>query len=136
MSDLAATVRAMLPTLATACQEADTLGTFVRWVPLPGDLRGLWHAPSRTIYLREGMAERSAVCTLLHEIEHVRRGDDGPQPASVEARIDRAVACRVITAAEYVAAERVSGGRGSGAVAAELGLPRWVVRAYRETLRT
>ena len=114
---------------------ADALGVFVRWVPLPEGRRGAWHAGSGTIWLAEGMGESAAVAALLHEVEHARRGDECPQPGWVERRIDRTVACRLIRPDEYARAERVSGGRGSGAVAVELGLPRWVVRAFRDTMR-
>ena len=66
---------------------------------------------------------------------HAERGDDGPQPAAVEARINRAVACRLVTVAEYAAAEALAG-PGVGALAVELDVPVWVVEAFRRTLRT
>ena len=57
------------------------------------------------------------------------------QARAVERRIDETVAHRLITAEEYARAEALTGGRGSGAIAAEMGLPKWVVSAYRRTLR-
>ena len=44
MSAASATVAGMLPTLPSVCAEADALGVFVRWVPLPEGRRGAWHA--------------------------------------------------------------------------------------------
>lgn len=134
MSARASSVLDVRINLGAAVAEAEGAGAFVRWVPLPGDVRGVYHQPTSTIYVREGMAESVAVPTILHETQHHLRGDDGPQRESVEARIDRAVACRLIAPGEYAEAERVAG-HYSGAIAVELGLPRWVVRAYRETLR-
>ncbi|QHO91962.1 ImmA/IrrE family metallo-endopeptidase [Actinomyces sp. 432] len=117
--------------LATAAGQ----GVAVRWLPLAGTgWRGCYHQPTRTIYLRAGMSDRLAVATLMHELEHAARGDDGHQGRAVEARIDRAVACRLITPSEYRAAEALVGPH-PGALAVELDVPRWVVDAYRTTLR-
>ncbi|WP_172191192.1 hypothetical protein [Actinomyces faecalis] len=41
----------------------------------------------------------------------------------------------LITEEDYARAEALTGGRGSGAIAAEMGLPRWVVSAWRAELR-
>ncbi len=114
---------------------AEAAGLFVTWVPMAHPQRGAFFLPSRTIYLREDMVDAVALPTLLHEMEHARRGDDGHQPAAVEQAIDRCVARTLITEDDYARAEALTGGRGSGAIAAELGLPRWVVPAYRRTLR-
>ena len=94
-----------------ACLNCDTLGVSV--VALIRDIEALHAtlAPARD--------------TLPADVD----------PWAVEARIDRVVARRLITPQEYEAAEVVSGGRGSGAVAVELGLPRWVVRAFLDTMR-
>ena len=118
----------------TLLASADAQRLFVRWVPMPQGWAGAYHLPSRTIYLREGMSERSAVPTLMHELQHAARGDNGHQPRPVEARIDRQVACRLVTDIEYRAAEALAGPH-LGALAAELDVPCWVVAAYRETLR-
>lgn len=122
-------------TSSTLLTDLDEQGVFVRWVDLPGLMWGAYHLGNRTVYLRRGMSEAQEVATLAHELEHVRRGDDGHQSPAVEARIDRAVAYRLISVAEYRRAEEVTGGRSSGAIAVELGLPRWVVSAFRSTLR-
>lgn len=122
------------PTIDALLTECDEQGIFVREVRLPPGWDGAYHRPSRTIYLAAGMRDCDAVPVLMHELEHAARGDDGHQADCVETRINRAVACRLITAEEYAEAERVAG-HYSGAIADELGLPRWVVSAYRQTLR-
>lgn len=136
MSVVATTVltvsRLSLSDLVDACRRH---GIAVRWVRLPHDLRGLYRHTARTIYLAHDMSDTLALPTLLHEMEHARRGDDGHQSRAVERRIDETVAHRLITAEEYARAEALTGGRGSGAIAAEMGLPKWVVSAYRRTLR-
>ncbi|WP_136314353.1 ImmA/IrrE family metallo-endopeptidase [Actinomyces procaprae] len=123
----------MRPPLEAVLASADERGVTVRWLPL-GRWRGCYHQPTRTVYLRAGMSDRLAVPTLMHELEHARRGDDGHQSRPVETRIDRLVACRLITAGEYRRAEVLVGPH-VGALAVELDVPRWVVEAYRDTLR-
>lgn len=123
------------PTLTSALARAERAGLFVTWIPMPADLRGAFFLPTRTIYLAHDMSETLALPTLLHEMEHARRGDDGHQSRAVERRIDETVAHTLITAEEYARAEALTGGRGSGAIAVEMGLPQWVVAAYRRTLR-
>lgn len=118
----------------TLLARADDQQVFVRWLPLPEGWRGAYHLPSRTIYLREGMSEMAAVPTLMHELHHVARGDDGHQARPVEARIDHQVAYWLITDVEYRRAELLAGPH-LGALAVELDVPRWVVVAYQETLR-
>ncbi|WP_210579210.1 hypothetical protein [Actinomyces succiniciruminis] len=124
----------MRPTMDALLAAADEQQVFVRWLRMPEGWRGAYHLPSRTVYLRKGMSERSAVPTLMHELTHAARGDDGHQTRPVEARIDRQVACRLITPGAYRAAEMLAGPH-LGALAAELDVPCWVILAYRETLR-
>ncbi len=118
----------------TLLAAADKQQVFVRWLNMPEGWRGAYHLPSRTIYLRKGMDECATVPTLMHELAHASRGDDGHQTRPVEARIDRQVACRLITSGAYRDAEALVGPH-PGALAVELDVPRWVVVAYRETLR-
>lgn len=103
--------------------------------PLPGTMRGAYHHTTRTITLRPGMPDWMTVPTLLHEMRHAWRGDDGHQAHRVEARIDRWVATRLLDVGRYAAAEALVG-PAVGALAAELDVPAWVVVAYRDTLRT
>lgn len=122
------------PTLDALLLECEEQGVFVRRLRLPEGWDGAYHHPTATIYLAAAMPDWQAIPTLMHELEHARRGDDGHQAHWVEARIDRAVACRLISSAEYAQAE--SGvGHHVGALAVELDVPVWVVEAYRSTLR-
>lgn len=121
-----------LPDLVDTC---DALGLMIRWTPMPPHRRGAYDARRRIVYLARDLDGAAAVATLMHEMEHARRGDDGHQPRAVERRIDETVAHQLITADDYARAEAVTGARDSGAIAVEMGLPRWVVSAYRRTLR-
>ncbi|MDY3678137.1 MAG: hypothetical protein SO046_02815 [Actinomyces urogenitalis] len=123
---------ASLTALLLACEHQ---GIAVRWDHLPGDMWGVYSHRERTITLRAGMSQGQEVAALMHEMEHARRGDDGHQPRAVERAIDRCVARTLITPDEYARAEAITGGRDSGAIAVEMGLPRWVVSAYRAELR-
>ena len=125
----------MRPTLESLLADCDRQSITVITAPLPGTRQGAYCHATRTIVLRRGMPDRLAVPTLMHEMCHAERGDDGPQPAAVEASINRAVACRLVTVAEYAAAEALAG-PGVGALAVELDVPVWVVEAFRRTLRT
>lgn len=121
-----------METLVQRCAE---LGLRVRWTNLPDNLSGCYDHTTSTIWLRNGDPEWMSVPTLMHELIHAHRGDNGHQPAAIERAIDRTVARALITEEEYAEAERISGARGSGGIAAELELPRWVVSAYRAELR-
>ena len=122
------------PSLDSLLTDCDRWRLTVALTALPRTVRGAYHHATRTIVLRAGMPEWMAVPTLMHEMEHARRGDEGPQPRSVEARIDRAVAHRLISVGDYRAAEAAVGPH-PGAIAVALDLPRWVVDAYRSALR-
>lgn len=123
----------MRPTLDSLLVDCHVRRLSVTTGRLPRTMRGAYHHPTRTIVLAAGMPDWVAVPTLMHEMVHADRGDDGPQPTAIEARIDALVACRLITVGEYAAAEALVG-PGVGALAAELDVPAWVVEAYRRTL--
>ena len=125
----------MRPSLDVLAQQCADQGIIVSWAGLSAGRRGLYVLSTRTIYLRHDMPDWLAVPTLMHEMCHAERGDDGPQPADVEALINRLVACRLIAVGEYAAAERVVG-PSVGALAAELDVPVWVIMAFQRTLRT
>lgn len=115
--------------------DAAEQGVVVQWVNrMPTGLRGAYHLATRTILLREGMPDRLAVPTLMHELTHATRGDDGHQDRAIEVHINRAVACRLITPDSYRRAEAAVGPH-PGALAVELDVARWVVAAYQSTLR-
>lgn len=126
--------RTARPSLDSLLADCDRWRLAVVLAVLPRTVRGAYHHATRTIVLRTGMPEWMAVPTLMHEMEHARRGDEGPQPRSVEARIDAVVARRLVTVEDYAAAELEVGCR-VGALAAELEVPTWVIEAWRRTLR-
>lgn len=59
-----------------------------------------------TIHLNRSLDAAGRRCTLAHEIGHIRRGDTGPCTASIEQRIEEAVARRLIPLADLVDAVR------------------------------
>lgn len=124
----------MRPRLEDVLRVAEAMGLRVEWVPLPPKQRGAYDLATHTIYLSDAMSDGTALPSLLHELEHARRGDDGHQAESVEKAIDRMVAHMLITEEEYARAEYISDGRDSHTIAAELELPKWVVSAFREEL--
>lgn len=126
--------RTARPSLDSLLADCDRWRLTVALAALPRTVRGAYHHATRTIVLRAGMPEWMAVPTLMHEMEHARRGDEGPQPRSVEARIDAVVARRLVTVEDYAAAELLVGCR-VGALAAELEVPTWVIEAWQRTLR-
>ena len=103
-----------------------------RLVEFDGDA-GLWGFTSqatRTVGLHRSLRASQRAATLLHELEHVRRGDEGHQPPAVERFIDETVAARLVDRDAYAFWEGELGWS-TGGIAAELGVPRWVVSAYR-----
>ncbi|WP_341741341.1 hypothetical protein [Trueperella pyogenes] len=96
---------------------------------------GAYHHPTATIWLDCSLAScpRQALGVLAHEYVHALRGHDGPQSASVERCVDRQAARLLISPAEYALAERLHEGNAVG-IAEDLGVPVWVVEAYRQAL--
>jgi hypothetical protein len=97
-----------------------------------GDL-GWYDLGARTVALRRGLLPSHRVPVLMHECYHVARGDEGHQQGRVEEWIDEQVACRLIGLPDYARAEQEYGWN-TGAIAAELSVPKWCVRAYRRAL--
>ena len=108
-------------------------GVMVVEVDMPGTMWGCYCLSSHTVALRPGLTSAQRMATLLHEAQHVLREDDGHQDRKVEDRINEAVACQMIDLMEYARAETEYGWN-SGAIAADIGVPRWVVEAYRRVL--
>lgn len=95
--------------------------------------RGWWGAycdTTRTILIPAKLPLYARPATLLHELEHARRGDHGHQSPRVEAQINRQVAQRLVCPWDYRLAEQAHGGH-PGGIAHELEQPLWVVEAYR-----
>lgn len=93
---------------------------------------GYDHATKRVLVQR-GLTARHLHATLLHELLHVRAGHEGCQPTKVEHRINEEVALTLVDPRAYVEAERTHGWN-SEAIAVELDLPPFVVRAYRRVI--
>lgn len=119
--------------LARLIDEAAAAGITVQYARLPDGRLGAYHHATRTIWLSHQLSDTHAVAVLMHEMEHARRGDDGHQSPQVEARINQAVAAQLIDPGAYLHALRATGGD-AYALAEELGVPVWVVAAYRPAL--
>lgn len=76
---------------------------------------------------------RNAVSTLAHEYAHHLLGHEGPQPACEEDRADRLAAQMLITPEAYARAEQLHEGH-IPAIADELGVTCWIVKAYQRRL--
>lgn len=100
---------------------------------LPAGRRGEWHAKTRQIIIKAGMSTVQTVCALQHELIHAQWGHEGAQPASIEARVDEEVACRLISPAEYALAERLYGGSRL-LLARELDVTPAIIDAYQRVL--
>ena len=97
---------------------------------LPCGWWGAYCDTTRTILIPTGLPLYARPATLLHELEHARRGDHGHQSPRVEAQINRQVAQRLVCPWDYRLAEQAHGGH-PGGIAHELEQPLWVVEAYR-----
>lgn len=122
------------PTIDSLTAQATAMGVAIEYVRLPPGRRGQYCHATRTIQLAAGLSDDAAVPVLLHEIEHARRGDDGPQPPHVEHHIDVGVARALIQADAYARAEALTGGH-PALIARELRVPARVVTDYQEWLR-
>ncbi|USR79371.1 ImmA/IrrE family metallo-endopeptidase [Arcanobacterium pinnipediorum] len=76
---------------------------------------------------------KNAISTLAHEFAHHLLGHDGPQPPTEEERADRLAARLLISPTEYDLAEKLHNGHPS-AIAEELDVTCWIVKAYQNTL--
>lgn len=103
----------------------------VVFVPFP--LAGAYYHDTGLIVIDSRLPETSQRATLAHEYVHALRGHDGPQSASMEQCVDRQAARLLISPAEYALAERLHEGNPVG-IAEDLGVPVWVVEAYRQAL--
>lgn len=93
-----------------------------------------WYSHERLIVaVHPGMLSRQRVAALAHEWCHHARGDAGCQGDAIEARIDEDVALMLVPPGEYAFWEGELGWS-TGGIASALGLPRWVIEAYRRVL--
>jgi hypothetical protein len=121
------------PSFEELCTEASELEIYVRETKLPAGTEGYWDPSQRTIWLKKGLPTHNSACTLAHELEHARRGDNGRQDEYVESFIDEKVALRFINPTTYARLEEVYGCE-PGVIAEELDLPRWVIEAWQRLL--
>lgn len=109
------------------------MGVHVAFLPYP--LAGAYyHAPGLVI-VDSRLPPGDQVAVLAHEYVHALMGHDGCQDDGVEALVDRRAARLMVSEAEYALAERLHEGCRFG-IAEELGLPVWVVEAYRCSLES
>ena len=117
------------PAFDVLVEEAVGLGARVERARLRG-ARGLWDCAARTIWIEAAYSDAWAAPVLAHELEHVRRGHTGPQGPGIERLIDERVARMFVDPVRYARAEGLVG-PDPVLIADELGLPAWVVRAFR-----
>lgn len=101
---------------------------------LPEGFQAVYDKKNALVYCARGLTVSQRRVALLHELLHVRRGDDGPQPGRVERMIDRQVVRMVVKQSDYIRAERLHGCN-VAAMAQELDLPVWVIEGYQDHLR-
>lgn len=121
------------PTFARLVDEAMCEGARVESAHLEGR-DGCWDPAAETIWIDTSLGERAAAAVLAHELEHVRRGDAGPQLLEVEKMIDERVSRRFIDPGQYARAESLTG-PAPALIAEELDLPTWVVEAWQRQAR-
>ncbi|VEI13254.1 ImmA/IrrE family metallo-endopeptidase [Trueperella bialowiezensis] len=105
----------------------------VHVVFLPVGVAGGYVHDIRLIVVDSGLPAVEQRAVLAHEYVHALHGHDGVQDETVESSVDREAAQLLISPVEYAAAERLFGVN-VVAIADELGVPMWVVAAYREWL--
>jgi len=75
-------------------------GLVVRAGRLAPGVMGLWHQPSRTVWLDSRLVGPERRCTLVHELVHAERGDvpcdDEVLEARQERRVEREAARRLV----------------------------------------
>jgi len=108
-------------------------GVRIRWADL-GHRAGQYDDDQRIITLNLCLTAAQELSTAAHEWQHAIHRDRGDVPPHVvraqEARADEGAARMLIDPEEYAAAERLVGSH-PGALAAELGVCRWVVEAFQ-----
>lgn len=91
--------------------------------------RGRYYHDKRLILLRKDMACFQKRATLLHELIHAIRGDNGTQTPKIERAINLQVARTLIDEEEFNTASAEYSSN-INAIAAILTQPIWLVEAY------
>lgn len=102
----------------------------VQWADLGEHRRGEYRDDHGLIVLNHKLTRAQATATLAHEVGHAVFGDRASTPAN-ERRASEYGASLIITPREYAAAERMVGHH-PGALAAELGVTRYLIEAWRD----
>lgn len=108
---------------------AADMGIEVEWRDLGDRRRGEYWHDSQVIVLNSRLTRAQATAALAHEIGHAVHGDRCSSP-SAESRADETGASLIIEAAEYEAAECMSGEH-PGALARHLDVTPRLVLAWR-----
>ena len=112
--------------------EAMRLGVLVSRQPLPAGVCGVYDWPHGRIVLHDMLTPVQELCTLCHELEHVRHGDRVCGGRG-EARARRRTALRLVSPVAYAAAEQVYDGN-TWSMVCELGVTVQVLDDYRQIL--
>ena len=116
--------------LETMCEAQ---GLKVEYKSLPEGLMGAYRHDRSIIYIDPRLSGMHTLATLAHEYVHALSGHDGPQPEAVERRVDEKAAMLLVSPVLYEQAEVLYGAH-PGAIAKELGLPRWVIEAWQRVV--
>lgn len=81
------------------------------------------------IWMRPDLSQVERRCALAHELEHVRRGHRGCQPAEVEARVDHHAARFLLPDIRHVADALVWSAGDASEAADVLWVTRWMLAA-------
>lgn len=123
-----------MPRLDMLYHHCADMGLGVEWVDLGPSRRGEYVDGSRLIRLHRGLTRAQATATLAHEIGHAEFGHSCSTPAT-ERRAWQYGASLVVSVADYQRAERIVGHH-PNALAAELGVTRRLIEAWRDWYRT
>lgn len=115
-------------TLNDLIAQIEQTGINVVFLPFP--LPGIYYHRERLVVIDSRARACEQRATLTHELVHVLRKDNGPQPPHIEALVDRTAARLLISPVEYALAERLVGCE-AGALAEELDVPVWVIHAWQ-----
>lgn len=95
-------------------------------------MMGAYDGKNKVIWLKRGMSPRQEICTLAHELSHAKHDDAGClSDMSVERRADVEAARMLLSTEEYEEAEKRCYSSEDGAIAVELDVMVWVVKAFR-----
>ena len=102
--------------------------------PIQAGYQGLYDVRTETIYRADNLTPTQYRCVLAHEVSHAKHRDRGGHvDRYTEQRADMEAARMLISQADYVTAE-ILYGNDECAIARELNVMPWVIRAYKNWL--